>query len=78
MNAATLIAQARVNMPLPCAPDVAQVERRLRRLLEGLLRGFDYDADPNCSAAHACRALAVILAEVEDLQRMQSLFRRAN
>lgn len=69
MTAEKLIAEARLNMPLDGSPNLANVERRMRRLLESLLLGNDYDANPNSAPAHLCRTLAVILTELEDLRR---------
>lgn len=69
MTAAKLIAEARANIPLAGPPTFANVQRRLRRLLEALLLGNDYDGNPDGGPAHLCRMIAVILAEVEELQR---------
>ncbi|MGH8290442.1 MAG: hypothetical protein ACREV7_15725 [Steroidobacteraceae bacterium] len=69
MTADKLIAQARMNMPLPQPPSIANVERRLRGVLGSLLLGNDYDADANAAVAHLCRAIATILTEIEGLQR---------
>ena len=77
MTAEKLIGQARANMPHG-QPSFANVELRLRRLLEGLLLGNDYDGNPDGGPAHLCRSLAVILAEVEDLQRRPLAAARAN
>jgi len=75
MTADKLISEARVNMPRPQPPSVANVERRLRSVLGTLLLGNDYDADPNAAVAHLCRAIATILVEVEDLNSQRPSMR---
>jgi hypothetical protein len=69
VTADKLVTEAHLNMPV-ASPSLADVDRRLRQMLCNLLAAFDYEAEADSSPAHICRALAVILAEVEDLQRM--------
>jgi len=51
-TAEKLIAQARANMPQG-RPSVENVELRLRRLLEALLAGNDYDGNPDGAPARS-------------------------
>ena len=69
MTVDELVAEARLNMPVP-SPSLSHVNNRLRQMLSNLLAAFDYEAEEDSSSAVICRALAMILAEVEDLQRM--------
>jgi len=64
-----LIAEARINMPRPQPPSMANIERSLRGVLGSLLLGNDYDRNPNAALGHLCRAIATILVDVEDLRR---------
>jgi len=64
-----LITEARINMPRPQPPSVANIERSLRGVLGSLLLGNDYDRNPSADLGHLCRAIATILVEVEDLRR---------
>ena len=68
MTADKLVAEAHANMPEP-SPSLANIDRRLRQMLSNLLAAFDYETEADSSPAHICRALAVVLAEVEDLQQ---------
>lgn len=72
MNARALAAQARENRPSEAPPSLASVEHGLRKLLNTLLHGFDYEAETFSGPGVVCRALAAILAEIEDLRRMQT------
>lgn len=71
MNTSQLIAEARANRPGEPAPSLDHVEQALRRLLNTLLSGLNYDARTDSGPATVCRYLAAILAEVEDVQRMR-------
>lgn len=72
MNARELAAQARAYRPTDPPPSLASVENGLRKLLNTLLSAFDYEAEVASGPGVVCRALAAILADVQDLKRMQS------
>jgi hypothetical protein len=69
MTVEELVAQAREHRPDKPPPALSGVDNGLRKLLRTLLSGFNYDADVHSGPGVVCRALAAILAEVEDLQR---------
>lgn len=72
MTARELAAQAREHRPAEPPPSLASVEQGLRKLLNTLLSGFDYEAQVFSGPGVVCRTLAAILAEVEDLKRLQT------
>jgi hypothetical protein len=69
MTVEELVAQAREHRPDEPPPALSGVDNGLRKLLRTLLSAFDYDAKVESGPGVVCRALAAILAEVEDLQR---------
>ena len=69
MTAAELVAQARENRPDQPPPNLTTLDRGLRKLLRTLLSAFDYDGMTHSGPGVVCRTLAVLLAEVEDLER---------
>jgi hypothetical protein len=69
MTVEELVAQAREHRPEEPPPSLAGVDNALRKLLRTLLSGFNYHAAVHSGPGVVCRAIAAILAEVEDLER---------
>ena len=69
MTAEKIVAQARENRPRGPPPNLATIDRGLRKLLRTMLSGIRLRRDRGGPPGRACSTLAVVLAEVEDLQR---------